>query len=214
MPEKTLKQLVNMTRYYEVDNLKDLEENWDDISQQKQVPFSVLAWFGREALKQGKENPRLMEEMKEKNTSVKADFEKLLGDDRREIKHGLLSKLSGGKFDLPTTPACSLYLNAVKLEKIKSLDNDSFTGSEYEITDVRGNKIRAIHVRESIMNDMFENQSAKPNDTRDKIDMMRLDPRPAVVVCSPLNTKHPALQIVKVQSGGKSIAPEMPTIGI
>ena len=59
---------------------------------------------------------------------------------------------------------------------------------------------------------MFENQKETTSQTKEKLDMMRLDPRPSIVVCQPLPTKTPKLNIIRIQSGGKSISPEMPTI--
>jgi len=213
MPEKVYRDLASMTTYYEVDNLKDIHDEWDKISNQKTMPYSFLGWMGKEIMKQGKENPHVMESMKSKNDTVKKDFDELVGENELKPKKlGLLGKLSGGKFDLPKIPSTSLYLNAVSLEKTKTIENDSFIGSEYLITDNRGNTITAIHVRESELHSMFENQKETTSQTKEKLDMMRLDPRPSIVVCQPLPTKTPKLNIIRIQSGGKSISPEMPTI--
>lgn len=215
MPEDVYRKLANMTKYYEVNNLKDIDADWKNLSKQGTMPISALSWMGKEIMKQGKENPQLMKRMKAHNENVKRDFDELLGKDELAPKKlGLLGKLSGGKYDLPKIPTCSLYLNAVSLEKTETIDNNSFVGSEYLITDNFGNTINAIHVRESDMHQMFDNQKATISDTKEKLDMMRLDPRPSIVVCQPLPTKAPRLNIIRVQSGGKSIAPEMPTMRI
>jgi hypothetical protein len=212
MPEDVYKKLANLTKYYEVDNLKDIENEWQEISKQHQIPLSALTWMVKQIMEQGKENPQLMNNMKKHNETVKKDFDELLGKDELAPKKlGLLGKLSG-KYDLPKIPSCSLYLNAVSLEKTKTIENNSFIGAEYLITDTRGNTIKAIHIRESSMHQMFDNQKSPLNETREKIDMMRLDPRPSIVVCQPLPTKTPKLNIIRIQSGGKTIAPEMPTI--
>jgi len=213
MPEKVYRDLAGMTTYYEVDNLKDIHDDWDSLSNQKTMPYSFLGWMGKEIMKQGKENPQVMDNMKAKNETVKKDFDELVGkDELRPKKLGLLGKLSGGKIDLPKIPITSLYLNAVSLEKTKTIENNSFVGSEYLITDNKGNKIKAIHVRESELHSMFENQKETSSQTKEKLDMMRLDPRPSIVVCQPLPTKTPILNIIRVQSGGKSISPEIPTV--
>ena len=213
MPDKIFQEVIGHTRYFEIDNLKDIEDEWDNISEQKTMSYPVLAWFAQQTIKQTKDNPNMFKEMKSKNSQVKEDFNKLLGGDIRKDKASLLSKLTGGKMEIPTSPTASLYLNAVKLEKTGTIENDSFIGSKYEITDMRGNKIDALHIKESNITDMFESHAARPSEVKEKIDMMRLDPRPAVVICVPLKTNKPLLQIVKIQTGGKSIAPEVPTIG-
>jgi len=207
MPDNVFKKLIAIQTYFEVDNLNDIKENWATLSKQKMIPFELLAWCAKQLMQQHKDNPKLMEGITKNNTKILDDFKKVKGE-----KTGLLGKLTGGKLQMPTMPSTTLYLNQVKLEKIDSLNSEIMVGSEYDIIDVRGNKIKGVYMNLPESMEMFNNEHANRAETTTTINEMRLDPRPAMVICTPLNTKEPKLNIIKVQSGGKSIDPLIPTI--
>lgn len=208
MPDIIFKKLVSLTTYYEIDDLSDIEKNWEKLSKQKMLPFDVMTWFGEQLMRQHKDNPRFLDNMKSNDNKLRTELDNIVG----EKKTGLLGKLTGNKLKMPTVPSCVLYLNQVKLEKTNSFDGEFVKGAEYEITDIRGNKIKSVYLQAPDIVDAFDNEYVRENDTKNKLNETRLDARPAMVTCHALETKEPKLQILKVQSGGKAIEPLMPTI--
>lgn len=224
MSPSTYMKLMDQVTYYEVENLDEIDRDWDKLSEQTALPFSVLAFLAKQASKQMKENPKLFDEMKSRNSEAKSHISDFFGDaelkqPKKENSGGMfgkfikgIAKLNGQEFEMPTTPTTTFYLSGVTLNKIRTIENDSFVGSEYEITDNRGNTIPAVHFRENAVTNMFDSHNAKVSETKEKLDMMRLDPRPATVVCIPMYLTKPRLQIIRVQSGGKRVSPPVPTI--
>jgi hypothetical protein len=209
MPKEVFTNLIKKQRYFEVEYLEDVKNDWKKISKREMVDLDLLKFFATEIQTQLKENPHLMDEIKKDNTAIEGSLNKIL---RGKQRKDMLSKITGGKMSLPKTATASIYLTSVKLEKTESFKYGSLEGSYYNITDQKGTVIEAVHFKESIANDVFTNKKTNPQDVREQLDMSRLDPRPMVVVCVPFDSTEPMLQIIRVQSGGKSIDPLIPTI--
>ena len=151
----------------------------------------------------------MLEEIRKDNEEMESTLDKIMRGNR---KKDFLSKISGGKMQLPKSPSSSIYFTSVRLEKTETFNYGNLEGAYYNIIDKKGDKIEAVHFRESMAENVFGSKKSNSHDTREKLDMARLDPRPMVVVCVPCDSKEPMLQIIRIQSGGKTIEPIIPTI--
>lgn len=209
MPKEVFDNMIRKQRYFEVDYLEDIKKEWKSLSKREMVDLNLLNFFANEIQSQLKENPHLMDDIKNDNTAIEGSLNKIL---RGKQRKDLLSKLTGGKMSLPKSATASIYLMSVKLEKTESFKYGSLEGSYYNIIDQKGEIIEAVHFKDSIANDVFTNKKTDPHDVKEQLDMSRLDPRPMVVVCTPFDSTEPMLQIIRIQSGGKSIDPLIPTV--
>lgn len=196
MPVDIYRQLLKNVKYYETDNVYDIRHKWDTIKEQRRMPMKVLVWIGKNSYKQMSQNKHLIKEMKENDP--RQTLADVLGEQPK-------MKIGGG-------PSNTLYLNGMTLEKKETKESGGTVATEYEISDFRGEKIKAIHIRRSTVTDMFESHNARPDEVKEQLDMMRLDTRPSIIVCTPFNTETPILQIIRTQTGGRRVEPPMPTI--
>lgn len=209
MPKDIFESMIKAQRYYEAEYVDGIIDNWKDVSKRKVPDFKLLSFFGEELKNQIKENPRLMNEIKEDNNDMEQSLDKIMrGNKRKDI----MSLISGGKMTLPKSPTSSIYLTSVRLEKTESFKHGNLEGSYYDIIDKKGNKIEGVHFRDSLAENVFTNKKSNAQDVKEQLDMSRLDPRPMVVVCVPFDSTKPMLQIIRIQSGGKTIDPLIPTV--
>lgn len=200
VPDEVIKMLISDIKYYEVNNIKDIDDNYEKLSEKRRIPFKFMQWVM-------KNHNGLL-----KNERMLKDAHKAVHDNP-EIDYLKEKFPLKDKVQLKVLPSSTLYIHGMRLENIQTINNTAFRGFLFDIVDNSGNRIQGIHTYDSAAEQIMTFTDRSLNDSQDRLNEIKnnINPRPFIIVGTVMKGVR-RLHVIRIQDGGRTVPPEIPLI--
>ncbi len=119
--------MEKMFRHFEVDDIRDLKENYNTLSKEEHIPMRVIEW----AIETAKKHSDSAALKNQKNHSEMFELNNLTRQNKLLVRHNWNS-------------AC---LDSVYLTNFEEIKRKTFTAYNFDVLDIRGGMISALYVQ-------------------------------------------------------------------
>ncbi len=129
IPRNILNKIEQKMRVYEVDDIKDLKNNYFELTKENIVPFSIVKWMAKIAFDAYKNDPHIKTLMED------AKYEGI-NDVLRNKKAGFIPKIN-----LNFITIDNLYI-----DNFRDINKSAFDACEFDLFDMHGERIEGVMI--------------------------------------------------------------------